>query len=145
SAIGSQYLGFGVFQKTGSSTWTLTGTPGTATPWQLLGGTLSVAQDASLGNPATSPLTFNGGILQGTGTSFTSTARTIPWGASGGGFDIADPANTFTVSQNFGGGSAGGLSKLGAGTLVLNGNTSYTGATNVLAGKLVVGDASHTS
>ncbi|MTK09852.1 MAG: hypothetical protein F8N38_22585, partial [Hungatella sp.] len=38
SQIGSQYQGFGVFQKTGAGTWTLTGTTAAATPWTIAGG-----------------------------------------------------------------------------------------------------------
>jgi outer membrane autotransporter protein len=137
------YNSFEFFQKVGTSTWTLTGTPasGTVTSWQILEGTLSTSNDANLG-AAAGTVTLDGGTLQVTGTSFTSTARTINWGASGGGFDIADPNNTFTLTQSFGG-SAGPLSKLGPGTLVLNGNPNYTGATNLLAGTLVVGDPTH--
>ena len=59
---------------------------------------VSVGADINLG-VATGALTFNGGTLQITGTTYNSTARTINWGAAGGGFDIADAANTFTVNQ----------------------------------------------
>ena len=68
----------------------------------LNAGTLSVGADNNLG-AASGGLTFNGGTLQVTGTSYSSTARTIVWGADGGGFDIASSANTFSLSssQNF--------------------------------------------
>ncbi|MBT2323621.1 autotransporter-associated beta strand repeat-containing protein, partial [Variovorax paradoxus] len=137
----AQYRGFGRFEKRGSSTWTLTGTTTATTPWQILGGTLSVAQDASLGATA-GALTINGGILQVTGTSFTSTARAINWGAAGGGFDIADPANTFTVGQSLTGG--GPLQKLGAGTLVFTGTNTYAGGTTISAGTLQLGNGGTT-
>jgi uncharacterized protein with beta-barrel porin domain len=54
SLIGAaaQYQGFGVFNKTGTSTWTLTGTAGQATPWIITGGTLVIN-----GSIATSSLT----------------------------------------------------------------------------------------
>ena len=118
--------------KTGTGTLTLSGVNTYSGGTTLLGGTLSVSSDANLGAPG-GALTFNGGTLQVTGTSFTSTARTISWGAHGGGFDIADPANTFTVSQSLGG--AGWLTKLGAGTLVLSGANSY-GRTTINGGTL---------
>ncbi|MFX6218358.1 autotransporter-associated beta strand repeat-containing protein, partial [Acinetobacter baumannii] len=76
-----------------------------------------------------------------TGTSFTGTTRTIVWGANGGGFDIADGRNSFTGGHSLTGG--GPLTKTGAGTLTLNGQNRYAGATTVDAGKLVVGDAGH--
>ncbi len=44
--------------------------------------------------------------------------------ANGGGFDIQNPGNTFTISQNLSGGS---FAKLGLGTLVLSGNNSQSG------------------
>jgi outer membrane autotransporter protein len=136
SAVGpaAQYRGFGAFEKTGTSTWTLTGTTTAVTPWTLNQGTLSVSSDANLGDPA-GGLTFNGGILQITGTTFTSTPRAITWGANGGGFDIADAANTFTVGQTLAG--PGGLTKLGPGTLVLTGANTYTGGTTIGAGTLI--------
>ena len=62
------------------------------------GGTLSVGSEKNLGD-ATVALDFDGGILQITGTDFNETSRTINWGSEGGGFDIADAGNTFTVGQ----------------------------------------------
>jgi outer membrane autotransporter protein len=73
-----------------------------------------------------------------TGTSFTSTPRTITWAANGGGFDIADPANTFSVAQTLSG--TGPLSKLGAGTLVLLASNSYSGGTTITGGVLQLGN-----
>lgn len=137
----AQYRGFGIYRKTGTSTWTLTGTTAAATPWQLLGGTLSVSQDASLGATA-GALTINGGILRITGTSFATTARTINWGAAGGGFDIADASHAFSLNQALTG--SGPLQKLGAGTLVLTGNNSYTGGTTIAAGTLQLGNGGTT-
>ena len=64
SQIGAQYLGFGIFQKIGSSTWTLTGTNAAALPWAINAGTLVVN-----GTMANSTMTVNGGsTLAGTGT-----------------------------------------------------------------------------
>ena len=44
SLIGAsaQYEGFGVFEKTGTSTWSLTGTTTAATAWTIYGGTLAL-------------------------------------------------------------------------------------------------------
>jgi outer membrane autotransporter protein len=101
----------------------------------LEGGTLSVSSDANLG-AATGELTFNGGVLQVTGTAFNSTARTINWGAGGGGFDIVDAGNTFTVNQALA--TGGQLTKLGNGVLELTAANTYTGATIISAGTLAL-------
>ncbi|MGC2812804.1 MAG: autotransporter domain-containing protein, partial [Bradyrhizobium sp.] len=103
----------------------------------LNAGMVSVSADNNLGTPI-GAITFNGGILQVTGTNFTSTPRTIHWGANGGGFDIADPANTFSVAQTLSG--TGPLSKLGPGTLVLLAPDSYSGGTTIAGGTLQLGN-----
>jgi fibronectin-binding autotransporter adhesin len=126
------------FNKTDGGTLVLTGTnlyTGTTT---LSGGYLSVSSDANLG-AAADPLDFEGGTLEITGTSFNQTARSIIWGSAGGGFDIDDAANTFTVTQALSG--TGGLLKSGAGTLVLAGANTYSGGTIIDAG-ILQGDTS---
>lgn len=126
----------GSLTKRGTGTLTLTGTNTFTGGTVLEGGTLSVSSEANLGD-VSGALTLNGGVLQVIGTSFTQSARPIIFGAAGGGFDIADAANTFTVTQSFSG--PGSLSKLGAGTLLLTGAQSYSGATIVAGGTLLAG------
>jgi Autotransporter beta-domain len=58
----AQYQGFGSYVKTGSSTWSLTGTTTAAMPWIINGGTLEV--DGSIADPTVN----SGGTLAGTGT-----------------------------------------------------------------------------
>jgi outer membrane autotransporter protein len=130
----SHYLNFDIFEKNDTGTWTLTGTTPAVTPWKILGGTLSVASEGALG-AASGALTLDGGTLQVTGTSFTNTTRNIVWGPNGGGFDIVEAGNNFTVGQSLTGG--GPLTKLGLGTLTLTGNNSYSGGTQVRGGTLV--------
>ncbi|WP_083636469.1 autotransporter outer membrane beta-barrel domain-containing protein, partial [Bradyrhizobium sp. AS23.2] len=134
SAIGpaAQYRGFGIYEKTGSSTWTLTGTTPALTPWTLTGGKLSIAQDGSLGDSA-GVLTFNGGTLLTT-VSFTMN-RAVTLNASSGTFETA-PATTLTVAGVVGG--AGGLTKTGGGTLELTAINSYTGVTTISSGTLAL-------
>ncbi|MCP3469210.1 autotransporter domain-containing protein [Bradyrhizobium sp. CCGUVB1N3] len=122
----------GSLVKTGTGTLTLTGTNTYTGGTTFAGGTVSVASEANLGDLAGS-LTFKGGALQITGTTFNTTARTINWSAAGGTFDIADAANNFTVSQGL---SGGGLTKSGAGTLTLTGADTFSGVT-IADGKLV--------
>jgi len=92
SQIGSsaQYQGFGVFQKTGTSTWTLTGTNSTVMPWTVNAGTLVVN-----GSIANSAVTVNsGGTLAGTGTVGATTI------ASGGTLAPGNSPGTITVQGN---------------------------------------------
>jgi fibronectin-binding autotransporter adhesin len=96
------------------------------------GGTVSAFDDANLG-AASGALNFNGGLLGVTGGGFTSTSRTINWGAGGGGFDVAGGL-TFFVSQSLP--SGGGLTKAGAGTLVVSGNNGFSGTSALNAGTL---------
>lgn len=141
SKIGTQYLGFTQFEKTGESVWTLTGTTNEVTPWKLSDGVLSVSQDGNLGN-ASGGLTFDGGTLRVTGTQYKTTTRSITLESGGGGFDITDLDNVFTLNQTITG--IGGLTKSGDGTLVLNGVNSYEGLTEVSDGTLIVGgDTAH--
>ncbi|MFO0815768.1 MAG: autotransporter-associated beta strand repeat-containing protein [Gemmatales bacterium] len=123
-------------EKTQTGTLTLSGNNTYTGGTSISAGTLSVSSNSNLGGIG-GGLTFNGGTLQVTGTTFTSTPRTITWGTSGGGFDIASAANTFTVSQDLT--SGGSLTKLGTGTLVLSGANTYTGGTFLNAGTLSVG------
>jgi autotransporter-associated beta strand protein len=101
-------------------------------------GELSVAEEANLGASGTA-LTFNGGLLRVTGTQFASTVRPIIVGSGGGGFDIADLGNTFTVRQNV---SGGALWKYGPGTLVLAGSNSQNGL-RLGAGTLIANSAAN--
>lgn len=119
--------------KVGSGTLVLSGTNTYSGGTTLLGGVLSIDREANLG-AAAGGLSFDGGALRVTGTTMTSTSRAIDWGTNGGGFDIADAGNTFTIGQTIAG--AGSLTKYGAGTLVLNGTNTY-GNTLIEAGTLI--------
>jgi hypothetical protein len=92
SAIGpsAQYRGFGIFQKTGTSTWTLSGTNAAALPWAINAGTLVVN-----GTMANSTMTLNsGGTLAGTGTVKNIDVNT------GGTFAPGSPGTSITVAGN---------------------------------------------
>jgi outer membrane autotransporter protein len=119
--------------KTDAGTLVLNGANIYAGNTVISGGTLSIHSDSNIGLPA-NPLDFEGGTLQVTGNAYHSTSRNIIWGNPGGGFDIADASNVFTVTQSLGG--AGGLLKAGAGRLVLTGANTYTGGTLISGGTL---------
>ncbi|MGW6781050.1 autotransporter-associated beta strand repeat-containing protein, partial [Brucella pseudogrignonensis] len=124
--------GTGPLINSGAGVLTLKGNNSYSGSTEVFAGTLSVSQDANLG---TGTLLINGGTLQVTGTDFNQTARSLIWGAGGGGFDIADANNTFAIASPFQG--AGAMQKTGAGTLALSGDsTAYTGAVDVRAGDL---------
>lgn len=126
--------GTGSLTQAGAGTLTLAGNNSYAGGTNLNGGVISVAQDHNLG-AASGALNFNGGTLQVTGTDFEGTGRAISWGANGGSFDIVNAGNTFALSSQFTG--SGGLTKDGAGTLALSGNSSgFDGEINIIAGAI---------
>lgn len=143
SAIGdsAQIRGFETFEKTGASTWTLTGTTTALMPWTVTGGTLNISSDASLGDSA-GVVDLAGGTLQA-GATFSS-ARDLRVGSPASnnidtnGFDltlsgvVADGANN--NSGNF-------LNKLGAGTLTLSGANTYSNRTLINSGTLALSGA----
>lgn len=134
SKIGAaaQYRGFGIFQKTGSSTWTLTGATAAVTSWAINAGALAVSSDGNLG-AAAGGLSFDGGTLRYL-AGFASN-RAITLDAGGGSFDTS--GNNATLSGSIGG--TGGLTKSGGGTLTLSGASTYAGATGIDAGTLQAG------
>jgi len=123
--------------KTDAGTLILRGANTYAGGTLVEGGTLAATRDANLGD-ASGGLILDGGTLQVAGAAFTTTARAVTLGAAGGGFDIADAGNTFTLAQGLSG--RGALVKTGAGTLVLAGASTYTGGTTISAGTLRVGN-----
>jgi fibronectin-binding autotransporter adhesin len=129
-----QYRGFGLYEKVGASTWTLSSTTSAVTPWTVAQGTLSVSSDANLGAPS-GGLTFDGGALAT--TADITSARTATITTHGGAIDVA-PTTTFTMNGTISG--AGALTKTDAGALVLTGADTYGGGTLLDGGKLTVGN-----
>jgi len=122
--------------KTGNGTLILSGTNTYNGNTTITAGTLSVGASANLGS--TGSLIMNGGTLQITGTALTSVSgfgRTLTYSAAANTFDIHNFANSFTVDQVLTGTT---FTKSGAGTLVLNKANTFTGATTLSAGTLVL-------
>ena len=130
--------------KTGAGTWILSNASNSYTgPTTISAGTLSVSATGNLG-AAASNLVFNGGTLQITGTTltnFSGIGHTVSF-TSGQtvGLDINNASNVFTADQVLNQG-AGGLTKLGAGTLVLSQTNTYSGTTTISAGTLIPASA----
>jgi len=140
--------GAGAYNKTGAGMLTLGGANTYTGATTLTGGALSVATignggvaSGNLGSASNAPanLVFDGGTLQYTGaTASTDRNFTINAGKTA---TVEVTTNTLTMS---GGATAtsGALTKIGAGTLILSGTNSYTGATTVSAGTLMLGNSS---
>jgi fibronectin-binding autotransporter adhesin len=132
AAIGPQYQNFGVFQKVDAGVWTLTGTTAAATPWQVLGGTLAIGADGSLG-ASSGGILLDGGTLRITASL--STNRTVTLGAAGGTIETRS-RSAMSAGGPFVG--AGGLTVTGGGLLTLSGANTYTGETTVDFGTLAL-------
>ncbi|HEX8055484.1 MAG TPA: autotransporter-associated beta strand repeat-containing protein, partial [Novosphingobium sp.] len=106
----------------------------------ITAGKLSVSSDAKLGNVA-GALTIDGGTLQWTGPAG-GLARTINWGANGGGFEVTTSGSNLTIGGPLLGGGA--LVKSGAGVLTLVGDNTYTGGTTIVTGTMNIGNGGTT-
>ena len=141
--IGVQYQNFTVFNKTGTSVWTLTGTPGQATPWLISDGTL-LAGAATNVFGATSAITVNSpgildlggfnqtiGSLAGSGTVTNSVAASAT-------LTTGDATSTVFSGVIQDGAGQTALTKEGIGTFTLSGTNIYTGATTINGGTLAL-------
>ena len=129
-AYGGAMTGTGSLTKTGTGTVMLTGTNTYGGGTTIGGGLINFA---AAGNLGTGTIMLNGGGLQwATGNTTDISARLVALGVGGGTFDTN--GNNVTLASNIGG--AGGLTKAGAGTLILGGTNSYSGGTTVTGGIL---------
>ncbi len=84
-------------------------------------------------------LNFNGGAIRfaaGAGNLDISTQVVLTFTGAGG---IDTNGNNITFNGAIGNNGAGGLNKLGSGTLTLNAANTYSGPTTVVAGTLAIG------
>jgi len=136
--------GTGAVEKDGAGTLTLA--PAAAAGNNYSGGTtvnagtLAIGADSALGAP-TGGLTLDGGTLLLNNALDLAATRPISLGVAGGVIDTQ--SFDTTVAQGISG--AGSLTKLGAGQLLLQAPTTFTGGTTISAGTLAVGDISHSS
>jgi T5SS/PEP-CTERM-associated repeat protein/autotransporter-associated beta strand protein len=141
SSIGSSPGSDGTVTVSGpGSTWINSagldvGFAGTGT-LNIVGGGLVSAATLS-GGSAGSSVNFDGGTLRISETG--SASNVLALNPGGGKIEVPTSANTFTVTSNISG--AGGLTKLGTGTLALTGANAYTGDTRINAGTLSISQA----
>ena len=134
----------GVGDPTGTSTLTVTGAGSTLNALSSL-----VVGDTSCGCGLVGTLTVaDGGVVNSSGFTGIAQGSTLNLGTGGLAGAIITPAienfgqivanftDTITLAARISG--SGTLSKAGTGTLILTGNSSYSGATTVNAGTLVV-------
>lgn len=128
------YQGFGSFEKTGVSVFTLTGTTSQVTPWTISAGTLAISSDAALGDTSGALTLRQTGGSEPTlrADADLTIARDIAvYGTSA--LDTNDHTVNFTGSLI----GNGGLKHNSSGSLVLSGSSSnFTGAVIVEAATL---------
>lgn len=132
---GQQYQNFLRYQKSGTSTWVLTGSLASASVqhWTLQGGFLAITSIDALN--VGSFVTFDGGGLRFDSAMTFAPTNTMTLQAGGASFDTNGHDVTLSGIAN----GTGGITKLGAGTLTLIGSNTYTGDTNINAGTLKAG------
>lgn len=134
----------------GSLDLTFSGSTAANNTYNLNGGILIVPQIISANTNGTRTFNFNGGTLKAAAASaayFASGAADTA-NVRNGGAVIDDGGHAVTISQPLvhsamAGDNAvdGGLTKLGSGTLTLNGTNTYTGNTSINAGTLILNQA----
>ena len=134
--IASALAGTGSLSKAGAGTLALSSTSnesGMSGGISVTAGTLSISNDDHL---SSGTLTLDGGTLTNSVSAFTID-NAIVLGAGGGTFNVGGGggATTLTLSGVISG--SGSLTKTAAAMLQLDGNNTYTGATNVSAGTLI--------
>jgi len=131
--------------KSGTGTLTLGTTNAFSGGLNLNGGTTVFSALNQLGTTAFGggAINFAGGTLRYSANPDDISGRTVTFGA--GGATVDDGGNAITFAHAVGNGGAGGLTKLGSGTLSLNGTNVFYGNTVVGAGTLVLPSAAYIS
>ncbi|HEY4201336.1 MAG TPA: autotransporter-associated beta strand repeat-containing protein [Devosiaceae bacterium] len=131
--------GLGGLVSDGAGTWLLNGANSFAGSVTVNGGTLKAGSASAFGNGHS--FAVNGGTLDLGGfdlgaVSLTGAGGTVALGANTLTVAVQSPTTVQTYAGNIAG--TGQLHKTGAGTLTLKGANTYTGATTVSGGKLLL-------
>ncbi|RCS21622.1 autotransporter outer membrane beta-barrel domain-containing protein, partial [Phyllobacterium salinisoli] len=132
---GGLIQGSGAVNKSGLGVLILSGANTYGGGTNINEGTIAVGADNALG-ASTGSLTFAGGTLQFNSAFDLSQSRAITLNSPGGTIDTQ--AFTTTITQAIAG--PGALTKSGNGILVLTGENTYAGGTEISAGTLQLGD-----
>jgi fibronectin-binding autotransporter adhesin len=120
--------------KAGPGNWIISGANTFTGGVNLGGGTLGLGSAGALGTSGS--ILFTGGTLQFSAANVTDYSTRFS-AASGQLYSLDTNGQSVVLAGNLGS-SGGSLTKLGAGTLTLAGNNTYTAATTVAAGRLVM-------
>jgi len=104
--------------------------------YNLNGGVLMLRSITNATPGSTAIFNFNGGTLMPVASSTVFMPNLITANVQSGGVLIDTTNFNITIGQNLASASAGGLTKLGNGTLTLAGNNTYSGATVISNGTL---------
>ncbi|MEI8372586.1 MAG: autotransporter-associated beta strand repeat-containing protein [Planctomycetota bacterium] len=133
--ISSVIGGFAGLTKTGNSTLTLSATNTYTGTTTISGGTLALANANALPSTGNS-IAFSGGALQYSTSNMLDYSPQIV--NSTDAIQIDTNGQSVSFGSNLAASNIGGLTKLGAGTLILSGNNSYNGVTSVRGGTLAL-------
>ena len=126
--------GAGTLTKLGVGDLVLSGSNTSSGGTTLGGGTLALGSASALGTTGT--IGFNGGSLQFSASNTADYSARFSNAASQA-YKIDTNGQTVTLASNLSS-SGGTFTKLGAGSAILGGSNSYTGATTVSGGTLVI-------
>ncbi len=127
------------FSGTGTTVLSNASSPFTGATF-LNGGTVQISAIGNLGASTTAAITFNGGTLDVTAAGITN-VRPVTIAANGGTIQVDTGTLTFGSAAIISGSSLGGLTKTGAGTLLLQAPSTFVGPVTVSNGTLKLGNA----
>jgi fibronectin-binding autotransporter adhesin len=124
--------------KTGTGTLTLSGSNAFTGTTTVASGTLALGSAGALAGGGS--VTFSGGAIRYSGSNQADLAARIA--NSTAAISVDTNSQTVAWTGNLASTNTGGLTKTGAGTLILSGSNNYGGATTLTEGYLVLNNAS---